>query len=102
MEDSSLTWLLNWFSQQCDGDWEHDTGIHIGTLDNPGWYLTVNIIETECDKKEFRKIVIERSENDWLHCFVREGKFEGRCGLFNLPEVLKTFREWAESCQNEL
>jgi hypothetical protein len=101
MEDSNLIWLLNWFHEQCDGDWEHGNGIRIGTLDNPGWYLTISITGTECETKEFQGIFIERSEDDWFHCFVQEGKFEGPCGLFNLPEVLKIFRAWAESCKKE-
>lgn len=101
MKDENLIWLLNWFFQQCDGDWEHGNGIQIGTLDNPGWYLTVCIEGTECEGKEFKDIIIERSENDWFHCFVKNKKFEGPCGLFNLPEVLQIFREWVESCQKE-
>jgi hypothetical protein len=32
----------------------------------------------------------------WLFCFIKDGKFEGRCGPFNLPEALKIFRKWAE------
>lgn len=97
MEDNNLIWLLNWFERQCDGDWEHSNGVRIGTLDNPGWCLTVSLYETECQSKPFQDIQIDRSEDDWLHCFVRDGKFEGPCGLKNLPEVLKIFREWAES-----
>ena len=96
MRDDNLIWLLKWFHQQCDEDWEQGNGIKIGTLDNPGWYLTVNIIDTECEKKEFADIVVERSDNDWFHCFVRDGKFEGPCGPFNLPEVLEIFRSWVE------
>lgn len=101
MEDSNLVWLLNWFHQQCDGDWEHGNGVRIGTLDNPGWYLTISIKDTDCETKEFKDITTERSENDWFHCFVRDGKFEGPCGPFNLPEVIQVFRNWVESCQKE-
>jgi hypothetical protein len=101
MKNGSLEWLLNWFYEHCDGDWEHDEGIQIGTLDNPGWYLTINLQDTELETKNFERIVIERSENDWLHCFVQDGKFEGPCGPFNLPEVIEIFREWVENCETE-
>ncbi len=97
MKNDNLIWLLNWFYQQCNEDWEHSHGVRIGTLDNPGWYLTVNIKDTECESKDFKDIIIERSENDWFHCFIRDGKFEGPCGPFNLPEVLQIFRDWVES-----
>ena len=36
----NFMWLLNWFQDHCDGDWEHSSGIHLETLDNPGWALS--------------------------------------------------------------
>ncbi len=51
--NDNLYWLLEWYHKQCDGEWEWEhgsSGVHIGTLDNPGWYLTVNITDTECDR----------------------------------------------------
>lgn len=98
MEDNFL-WLFQWFRKQCDGDWEHGHGIHIGTLDNPGWYLSININETECDGKDFKEIIVERSNEDWFHCSVKGGRFEGPCGPFNLPEVLQIFRSWVENIE---
>lgn len=99
MKDDNLNWILNWFYKHCDGEWEHTNGIQIGTLDNPGWYLTISIKDTEYEKKEFEDVIVERSKDDWFHCFVREGKFEGPCGPFNLTEVLQIFRNWIENCQ---
>ena len=55
----------------------------------------MNLGDTEIEDKPFEKIEVERSENDWFICFIRNGKFEGRCGVGNLPEVLKIFRNWA-------
>jgi hypothetical protein len=31
-----LPWLQGWYATQCDGDWEHEYGVSIETLDNPG------------------------------------------------------------------
>lgn len=90
-----MLWLQNWYHQNCDGDWEHSKGIQIGTLSNPGWFIKIDIEDTELQNKKFNKIFIERSENDWLFCDKREGFFEGNCGPFNLPEVLQIFRNWA-------
>ena len=98
MLDDNLLWLINWYVSQCDGDWEHQFGIKVETLDNPGWSIQISIQETELQNKEFQNISIERIENDWFHCFVRDGKFEGPCGPYNLSEVLKIFREWVEGC----
>ena len=92
-----MAWLFKWFYKQCDGDWEHGKGVFIGTLSNPGWFIKIDIEETELQDKEFKKIFIERSDLDWFFCNKENKIFEGNCGPFNLPEVLQIFRTWAES-----
>jgi len=94
--NDNLDWLFKWYYGQCDGDWEHGNGIQIATIDNPGWYLKVCLQDTELQDKPFRKIRIDRSENDWIRCFIENGMFEGVGGPFNLPEVLQIFRNWTE------
>ncbi|WP_239135544.1 Imm53 family immunity protein, partial [Actinoplanes derwentensis] len=31
-EPDALTWLQGWYATQCDGDWEHEYGVSIETL----------------------------------------------------------------------
>jgi hypothetical protein len=95
--NDDLLWLLKWYSKQCDGDWEHGNGIEIGTIDNPGWYLKICLDETELQNKPFKEIKIDRSESDWVRCYIKDEVFEGVGGLFNLPEVFQAFRKWAEA-----
>ncbi len=92
-----ILWLQAWYHQYCDGDWEHGNGIQIGTIDNPGWYLRISLEETELQDKEFQKIRIDRSEHDWIRCFLDDNVFEGVGGPYNLPEVLTIFRNWVET-----
>jgi hypothetical protein len=33
---SILPKLQTWYTEECNGDWEHQFGVDIGTLDNPG------------------------------------------------------------------
>ncbi len=94
--NDDLNWLLQWYNGQCDGDWEHGNGIKIGTIDNPGWYLKVSIYETELEKKDFQITDINRTENDWVYCSIKDTLFQGFGGPFNLPEILSIFRNWAE------
>jgi hypothetical protein len=96
MEDN-LIWLAKWFASLCNGDWEHGNTIHIEALDNPGWHLTVDLNDTGYENKEFSGVIIERTENDWVHCFVRNRKFEGAGGVLNLSEIIEKFRAWIES-----
>ena len=96
MDDTDFIWLLKWYQMHCNGDWEHESGVHLGSLDNPGWSLSINLEDTELYGKTFTKFEVERSDTDWIVCFIRDTKFEGRCGSGNLLEVLNIFRKWAE------
>lgn len=97
MEQDDFSWLQKWYHAHCDGDWEHSARIRLGTIDNPGWSLKVNVRDTELENKGFKKNHMERSENDWIFCTVEDNQFEGACGPTNLPEMFKLFRNWAES-----
>lgn len=96
MTTNDLMWLQEWFSNHCNGDWEHDQIVVIKSYDNPAWGITINLFGTELENKVFLEVNKEISPNDWLYCLVREGKFEGRGGPKNLEEILRIFRTWAE------
>ncbi len=40
-------WIEKWYLSMCDGEWEHFYGIKIDTLDNPGWIVRIDILDTE-------------------------------------------------------
>jgi hypothetical protein len=89
--------LATWYQSHCDGDWEHIYGIKIDTLDNPGWSVDISLQETELEDKDYEQIKIERSQEDWLRCSVKDGQFQIRCSPLNLEEGLNTFLTWADS-----
>lgn len=99
MNDEILIWLIKWYFGQCNGDWEHGNGIKIDTLDNPGWVIKIGLNETTLQNKEFQNVEIERSENDWIHCRIKNHVFVGAGGPFNLVEILQIFRSWAEKTE---
>jgi hypothetical protein len=37
--------LQEWYVAQCDGNWEHSFGVTIGTLDNSGWQVRLDLQE---------------------------------------------------------
>lgn len=88
---STISELQDWYSSQCDGVWEHDKGISIDTLDNPGWHLKVNLVGTKLEFRKCEEIKVERSETDWYVVRCNNGLFEGFCGSRNLEEVLIIF-----------
>lgn len=94
---NTLDWLQNFYYSFCDGDWEHGNRIRMTTLDNPGWMLKINLEETYLENEVFEAIQIERKENDWIHCHIKEKYFFIACGPKNLTEGIDIFRAWVES-----
>jgi hypothetical protein len=94
---SVLRELTAWYAAQCDGDWEHERGVKIETLDNPGWAVVVDLIGTPAHGRAFERVATtsETDEEDWLHCEVKDDRFEGACGPKKLEDLLRRFLEWA-------
>jgi len=92
---SVLQRLQSWYLTQCNGEWEHEYGIRVQTLDNPGWMIKVNLQGTSLEGVEFRPIKIERSEQDWLHASRTADEIRIACGPQNLEEAIVVFCDWA-------
>ena len=92
-----LVELCQWYFRHCDGDWEHQHGITIETLDNPGWALRINLEDTELENRPFQELVLERSDSDWIYCGVRDKEFWAAGGPLNLKEMLRIFLDWARA-----
>ncbi|HXC35964.1 MAG TPA: immunity 53 family protein [Candidatus Acidoferrales bacterium] len=95
MHDNTLQELQRWYLSQCNGDWEHGYGVEIGTLDNPGWHVVVNLTDTPLAEKQFTEVKKLEHETDWIQCRVHDGKFEGHGGPLMLEEILRVFLAWA-------
>ncbi|MEK7950800.1 immunity 53 family protein [Luteolibacter soli] len=93
----TLQELQRWYHSQCDGDWEHENLIQIRTLDNPGWRVVIDLMDTDLEERPYAGTAKELSEpeHDWIHCAVRDGKWEGAGGALMLDEILRTFLAWA-------
>ena len=93
----NLRWIAEWYRANTNGDWEHQHGIKIETIDNPGWWVDIDVEETPLSTKPFVPVEIERSDSDWIRCWVEGQKFKIACGPLNLDEGLGIFRSWTES-----
>jgi len=91
--------LQHWYRRQCNEDWEHTFGVTIDTLDNPGWHVCIDLIETELEQKPFASISRGDSEDDadWIICTVDKSQFVASGGAGNLTELLGVFLSWAEA-----
>jgi hypothetical protein len=87
---------MGWYRSRCDGDWEHQHGVRIGTLDNPGWSLDVDLDETPQAGETLPQKMIERSEDDWIFVEVKDGHFRARGGPGNLAEMIESVAAFVE------
>src|SRR6478735_4553108 len=78
------TWLQSWYVGRCDGEWEHEFGIQIGTLDNPGWKVEIDLVDTPLDGAVFSRQEVHRSEDHWCVTWVESNTFHGAAGPLNL------------------
>jgi len=102
---SPLIQLQEWYLSQCNGDWEHTYGVSIGTFDNPGWWLEVELTDSELESKHF--VTVEHGkpadsiedDQDWFVCQIKDKKFVGHGGPQKLNEIVEIFVKWASSCR---
>jgi hypothetical protein len=100
--NDNFTWLTHWYAAQCDGEWEHDYGVVIETLDNPGWLLKIDLTYTDLAGKPFETLVVNMPAPDgdpstsWYHCKVEGELFQASGGAHDLETMLGVFRAWAE------
>ena len=93
---AELTELERWYANHCNGDWEHQEGIEITTLDNPGWRLIINLADTELEGERFETVEEDYDhETAWLRCWVENGKFQAAGGPLELSRMLRIFLDWA-------
>ena len=91
-----LSKLCAWYKQQYVPETHEDVGIEIGTLDNPGWSLKVDLEETELKDRVFNDVKIDRTDDDWLVARRNGIKFEAFGGVNNLAEMIEVFLDWAD------
>ena len=109
--------LQEWFVAQCNGQWEHRLGISITTCDNPGWIVNIDLNETNLINRNFKlnsrnvsQKLIDQSlgkikpplmaenptSDNWMICFVKDGKFTGVGDTHRLEDILMVFVNWAK------
>lgn len=91
-----LKWLTDWYKSNCDGDWEHSYGIRIDTLDNPGWFINIDLIDTKQDGKMI-SIKVENTDDDWYSIKSDGSVFEAYGDFSKLPLLVLKFKEFVES-----
>lgn len=93
----NIKWLEKWYKEKCDGIWEHSYGIEIETLDNPGWYVKIDLNEVGCNKVKEYKFNQDEGDSNWIECFISDNVFTGCGDCCKLNDIIQIFRKWMES-----
>jgi hypothetical protein len=86
--------LQDWYYSQCDGDWEHEYGIKIETVDNPGWSVSIPLADTPLAGRAFTPVQRRQVGEDWIFCRIEESIFRGDGGPRCLVEIVHAFVDW--------
>jgi hypothetical protein len=88
--------LEAWYGTRCNGRWEHQWGIRISNIDNPGWSVSIDLNETTIANQMLQPLRVDVSETDWMHCWKDSAKFEGRGDPGKLDAILRHFLRFVE------
>ena len=91
---TTLFELQDWYSQECDGAWEHQYGISVLTLDNPGWRVHIELTGTSLQGVSFEPVRDLEHPRLWFSAEVSACQFRGACGPDLLPALLAIFLRW--------
>jgi hypothetical protein len=91
----NLAWIQKWYASQCDDEWEHEFGLKINTLDNPGWFVEIDLSGTDLEGRPFESVNEIEPERAWISCKIVKNGFQGAGGPHMLAQILDTFVRWA-------
>jgi hypothetical protein len=103
--ESTLARIQRWYAAQCDGEWEHGSGVKIDSLDNPGWLIRIDLAGTALEGMPFaavtegleeREGLAHPSSTTWHSIAVKGELFEAAGDPSKLEFMLRTFLDWAE------
>lgn len=85
-------WLQQWAAEQVDGDWEHEMGITLAMLDNPGWDFNVDLVNYEKHLQDIPYVLVKDSSDDWLGYKIQNSYLNIVGDLGKLSCILAFFR----------
>lgn len=91
-----LSWLEEWYSSNCDRNWECFYGVKIETLDNPGWSVKIDLTDTPCENRAFEEYEIDNGNDDWIRCWVEDHIFYGVGDSHKLEKIIQKFKEYTD------
>ena len=92
--------IIEWYQTHCNDVWEHQNGVRLETLDNPGWLLTVDLIHTDLQGRAMIEVREGIAPNNhpvsprWLHCSAIDNQFRGACDPTQVARLFEIFHQF--------
>ncbi|WP_000806817.1 Imm53 family immunity protein [Leptospira interrogans] len=96
-QEDIFDWLIQWYSDQCDGQWELENQINIYTVSNPGWTFKVGLKSTKLGNYEIDSGLIETEETDWYLYYIKDSVYDAGGDTSKLPTLVEIFRSLWEN-----
>jgi len=99
---TTLARLQTWYKRQCNGVWEHSSGVLIQTCDNPGWWVKINLVGTSLQTRAFVEIAdgVDAQRfalgSQWLSCHIEGDTWHGAGDETKLERIIEIFLAWAD------
>lgn len=94
MADDLFTRLDAWYAEQCDGEWEHEFGIKIQTLDNPGWLIQVDLSGTGSEGATLPANLDEDESGTWVHSSADGTELRVACSPRAMEKAMRVVLEF--------
>ncbi|MBL0319083.1 MAG: hypothetical protein IPP74_07320 [Alphaproteobacteria bacterium] len=86
--DNILKWLMCWYDSHYNGDYKHKNIIDIYTVDNPGWFITINLLGTALEGVSDEGEQQDNSIEEDVLYYYNDGK------LTPVPSLIETKQDW--------
>lgn len=96
-EINGTKWLSDWYSNNCNEDWEHKYGVKIDTIDNPGWTIEIDFEDTGVTIENRAWEIFGNSPTDWYGYKVEDGKYEASGDPSKLERLILIFKNLVEN-----
>jgi hypothetical protein len=88
--------LQAWYAAHCDGNWEQEYGVTIGTVEDPGWELRVDLVGTPLEGSALERERDARTPDDWCEAWSDGYTFHAVGGAHNLEALVDSFVRFAK------
>lgn len=95
-ENELATWIAQWYSSQCNGEWEKTYGVSIQFDKLNQWRVMFDLLYTEWEFADIPKKEVKISDKQWIKCEKQFACFVGMGDSKQLRKIINYFRNFIQ------